>query len=627
MRAVAARIHSLLALVFLACMSAAGAQDLQDMIGRTVKLTGQWDGVHFQGSKLQAWDTRKDSGRGRVLGRIEHVDMANRMLQIGPIAVEWDQRTLWEGVSPEELASMQTIEVSGRVVGPAKLRAKSAKPAQIPPNYFQLRGTVTAMDTLGDERLRVTVLGVPVEAESHAAREIYGTSLTRRPDERRPADQFSRPFFGHPLTIGGELKTKTRYLKDFALEAARPDDIGRIDQELQIELSYPLSNKALLFLEGKILYEAEVYAEDGNREFQSSLERGEMWLYLDRLFASNLSLQIGRQNFYERRSWWWDQDLDAVRLHYNVPDLHAEISVARELGDVATELDRNDPQREDVLRILGNTAWRWARNQRLDTFFLYHDDRSRRHGIGQWVVKGREDPSDATLTWVGGRLSGEIDFDAHGEVDYWIEGAAVHGHEQLLELHRVRGRPDRRVVTDRTKRDVSGWAFESGASWQAKFRGKPTLTLSYAFGSGDRDPGQGADRSFRQTAIQGNKARFNGVDRFRYYGELVNPELSNLHIPTAALGFSFWEASSVEFLYHYYRQVHAADFLRNARIRANPEGRSANIGQELDVVVGLEDWEPFEIEAVVSAFRAGSAYGSLAGNMAYAFFLNVDYNF
>ncbi|MGK2942922.1 MAG: alginate export family protein [Immundisolibacter sp.] len=624
MRVATTYTSRLIALALAVTVSVAGAQDL---LGRKVKLTGQWDGVQFQGTRLQVWDTHKDSTRGRIRGKVEHLDVPNRTLRIGPISVEWDLKTRWEGLAPEQIASMPAVEVSGAVLSPAKLRAKSVRPASIGPGQFQLRGTVMAAGTARDAASGLTLLGVPVEVPSGAVKNLYGASLTRRPDERRPSDQFSAFVLGRPLTIGGELKTQSRYLKDLALNPQKLDDVARIDQELQIEVSYPLNDRALVFLEGKVLYEAEVYAQDKSRKFERSLERGEMWLYLDQLFASNFSLQIGRQNFYEPRSWWWDQDLDAVRFHYNTLDWHAELSVARELGDVATELDRNDPQREDVLRVLGHTAWRWARNHRLDAFFLYHDDRSERQRVGELVTKEREDPSDATLIWAGGRLSGELDFAQHGEVDYWIEGAAVRGHERLLDFDRVSGRPDRRVVDSRAKRDVSGWAFESGVSWQAELPARPTLTLSYAFGSGDRNPGHGADRSFRQTGLQGDKARFGGVDRFRYYGELLNPELSNLHIPTAAVGFSFWDASSVEFLYHHYRQVHAADFLRNGRVRSGPDGRSTDIGQEFDIVLGLEDWEPFEIEAVVSAFRAGAAYGSLAGNMAYAFFLNVDYNF
>ena len=43
-------------------------------------------------------------------------------------------------------------------------------------------------------------------------------------------------------------------------------------------------------------------------------ERGETWLYMSHLFGSNFSLQVGRQNLREPRSWWWDKDLDALRL-------------------------------------------------------------------------------------------------------------------------------------------------------------------------------------------------------------------------------------------------------------------------------------------------------------------------
>jgi alginate production protein len=84
---------------------------------------------------------------------------------------------------------------------------------------------------------------------------------------------------------------------------------------------------------------------------------------------------------------------------------------------------------------------------------------------------------------------------------------------------------------------------------------------------------------------------FDGVNYFHYYGELLQPELSNMQIWTTAVGFRFWQSSSVEFVYHLYHQVHPAAFLRNARIDADPTGKRRAIGQEWDVVVGLQEWK------------------------------------
>jgi hypothetical protein len=49
---------------------------------------------------------------------------------------------------------------------------------------------------------------------------------------------------------------------------------------------------------------------------------------------------------------------------------------------------------------------------------------------------------------------------------------------------------------------------------------------------------------------------------------------------------------------HLYRQVEPAPFLRDVHIRAEPEGERRSVGQEWDVVIGIEEWEHIEIELI-----------------------------
>ena len=117
------------------------------------------------------------------------------------------------------------------------------------------------------------------------------------------------------------------------------------------------------------------------------------------------------------------------------------------------------------------------------------------------------------------------------------------------------------------------------------------------------------------------------MNRFRYYGELLDPELSNLRIATASVGFRFLDESSVEFLYHFYKQVDATTFLRDALIKRAPTGRSHSIGQESDVAIGIEEWEHLELELIGAAFRAGAAYGREGGEWSYLTALKLKLNY
>jgi hypothetical protein len=442
----------------------------------------------------------------------------------------------------------------------------------------------------------------------------------RPPDDRRPADQWTIPLFNRTLTIGGELESKLGYERNFSLSDGAKDAVLSLSQELVLEFSYPVTSNILLFLEGIAFHESDLYTAGLTRRYTGGVELGQAWVSLSKLLGTDFSLRIGRQAIWENRNWWWDDDLDAVRLMYEARRFKAEFTVAREVGRLST-VNTLDAAYRDIVRWLAHTEWRWARNHWLDAFFLYHNDRSSQHFVGQRVSARREDPSDAEMFWLGARVSGELDLKRFGELEYLLDGAWVRGRDIEVEYE------DNMRVSSRIRQKVNGWALNAALSWETKLLGEPTLTLGYAIGSGDRTSKRGEDRGFRQTGIHSNEGRFNGVNYFHYYGELLQPELSNLQIWTVALGFPFWRSSSVEFVYHLYRQVHPAPFLRDARVDADPTGKKRGIGQEWDVVLGLQEWKRVEIELIGSLFRAGRAYGPLSGKNAFGLFFEIDFNF
>ena len=157
------------------------------------------------------------------------------------------------------------------------------------------------------------------------------------------------------------------------------------------------------------------------------------------------------------------------------------------------------------------------------------------------------------------------------------------------------------------------------------FKWKPNLTIGFARGSGG---GSGdIDSSFRQTGLQANKWRFQGVKRFRYYGELLRPELSNLSVATIGAGMPLLNNSSVDVTYHRYQQVQARDSLRNTRLRADPNGDSRDIGKELDIVLGIRENKRWEFALIGAQFRGGQAFSQQPNRIARLFLLELTYNF
>ena len=241
----------------------------------------------------------------------------------------------------------------------------------------------------------------------------------------------------------------------------------------------------------------------------------------------------------------------------------------------------------------------------LSLFVLYQQDYSKLEDIGSIVRDDERDEFDANITWAGLRSQGVVEVFDDGQLEYWLDSAWVEGRETAIDFGEISD--DIRIVDAIDRNKFNRWAVDTGIILETQLPGNLTFTLSYAIGSPE----------FRQTGLQNNNNRFRGVDRFRYYGELLRPELKNMEIWTAALGFPLLSDSSVEFVYHNYHQVDARPFLRDARVRAALNGVNTSIGQEWDLIFGFEETENIEMEFVFAVFRAGSAYGELKGKTAF----------
>jgi hypothetical protein len=406
---------------------------------------------------------------------------------------------------------------------------------------------------------------------------------------------------------------------DYELDPAAKDDLLEVEPALVVGLFYRLTESNSIYFENELQYKNEYYSEIGKTYNKWIVERQESWIYFGNVLESEFSLQIGRQSYEDERQWWWDEQLDSVRLHYDTDNFHSELALAQELARESTEDDRMDPEKEDILRALGHSAYSQDDALRLDVFALYQDDHSDQPEQEAIVKPYLEDESDADLFWYGARLSGEIEADDMGEFLYWVDAAGITGDETLFEFEEEDEGDN--VVDEIIKRDVSGWGVDTGITWRTGILSDMAMTLGYARGSGDKNPDERTDRSFRQTGLN------EGDMRFQYYGELLNPDLSNLQIWTISVGFELWESSFVDFIYHNYRQVHPADFLRESDIEADPEGVSKSVGDEFDLVVNIEQWEDYEVEFSGSMFHAGDAFGPLSGETAYRLMMEINYLF
>ncbi len=456
---------------------------------------------------------------------------------------------------------------------------------------------------------------------------LRGTSVGSNIDDRRPDDQLQVSLFNRPLTIGGEYGVTPEHEHDFEFDEDQDDDSTFVELSWAIEFLYEWSPNVTFFFDTAIFYAPEVRDEGGSLSSDSGLERGQAWVLIEELFGSNFSLQIGSHYFSEDREWFWDELLDGISLQYETDDFFVDLGIAQALARESTDDDGIDPEDKDVRRLIATVQWDWARRQYLDFFFLSQQDNSRTHQPGELIDEDDEDEVDGDVWWFGTRMTGRLKFDRVGRFYYWWDTAIVRGDEVVIDFDDADDRPGIREVDEIFEHPVEGWATDFGVTWESRLPWRPSVTLGYAYGSGEPTDNRREDTSFRQTGLEGNNDRFRGVNRFRFYGELLDPELSNLRISTISIGFPLFEESSVELLYHRYNQVHATPFLRNAKIDQSPEGEHRDVGQEIDLVLGIEEWKHVELEIIAAMFRAGKAYDEFAGERAASFVFKFNYNY
>ncbi len=628
------KLAAILAVIILAMPSYVQAGNFDP---KWFRLFGHWEGEKLKTIRADTIQLRlpeEDPKKGQVSGQIETIDHQKQTLQIGPFIIKWSDKTEFDRLTPAKLKRGMTLKVSGLIADgysfiPKKITQESTPYA---PSSLQVTGLSSVSTMRADGEHEFTILNVTV----HTPQNGYNIfkSLIRRQDVRRPDDQFKFDLFGQPVTIGGEYDFNPGFRDDLDLDKKEKDGSLRIDQELKLEAFYPLSRFTAVFLSFKGISESRFNnAPDFDR---TSLEiaRDETWIYFDRIAGTGFGLQFGSQNVSETREWRWDKDMDALRLYYNQGPLHFELTGGKQIGGESTR--RSIAAEDDeIYRVLGLGSWMWNSKQRLEFYFLQQWDRSTKESKGQIINSINRDTYDQNMAWFGARAIGELGLDNYGSLNYWVDVAGVHGNEtvtdysdKVSDADNAKDLPDsQRRVKGLNRNKVSGWAFDLGAFWTLPVKFEPTFTLSYARASGDSDPNDGNNSTFRQTGIQRNNWRFNGVNRFRIYGELLRPELSNLGIFTSAFGVRLLKNSSIELVYHKYDQVVAADNLRNANINADPNGRNRDIGQEVNLIANFREWKNLELGIEGAVFDPGKAFDKDTNDLAWSIFFDVNYNF
>jgi alginate production protein len=531
----------------------ASAHDV--IVGHWLEVRGEMrDDGSFVASKAELGAPLR---REVLIGEIESATGRGRYRLLGQ-TVSVDSETRVRGFETAAEIVGERVKVEGRWRTGSGLEAREISARG--PGRERLAGRVEGVRTKGDAVV-VEIMGILVtlptlvelSVESLAAAAV--APVRTREEE---ADEVSEDdLFGDGIRLGertallGQLRLAHASEENFDLDQEDAED--RLDDDASVRLRLEWRpRRAVVVLEGRAQERYRDDEEDGTST-RNEFVLGETYALLLNPFGEGTDVQIGRQDFDDEREWIYDQNLDGVRVHSALGGLHLELSASTTLGE-GRERDRE--------------SINWAG-------YLSGDVGVRE--LVAWVLHRDYDSLDESLTHVGVRALGEA---------HWLDLAYLTGDRQGVR--------------------VGAWGLDLGSTFQPEWAGPFSFTVAYAYGSGGGGDSQAG--VFQQTGLQDNNGKFAGVTSFRYYGELVDPELSNLHIATVGFGARLASRSSLDLVMHYYRQDVARNRLGDAEVSQKLDGVHRDLGWEIDVVWGDRRWKSWDFEVVGAYFAPGEAF-------------------
>ena len=378
------------------------------------------------------------------------------------------------------------------------------------------------------------------------------------------------------LSAGGRVKFEYVLEKDFDLNHSISDDRNILNPELSLAFLYNPGKNVQMFLNlglseevtfsssQLIVSQAYITMKKELREnllsaFQQPGGEGD---------TSILTLQIGRQRFKDEREWLFDEEMDAVRLSWVAGDALVELSMSRKGLFDGDLLGTEEDERINNYHLVYK---RYALEKRI-TIAAYG------------LIRDNKVPGGRNPLFLGLHASGKV----VNDLDYWLEIARESGKDG--------------------SKDIRGIGLDLGSSYQFNHPLRPAVTFGFAFGSGDADSNDSIDRRFRQSGLEDNQGKFNGVTSFKYYGELVDPELSNLLIFTGGLGIRPTRKSSVDLVFHEYLQDQVSAKLKGWAIEAKPAGLSRRLGKEIDLITGYREIRDLDTKLILGYFIPEDAF-------------------
>ena len=516
--------------------------------GEAVEVTGQWNPGErvFVASRIEKLPGgRKPSARGAI----DSLDRSAARFSLFGREVEVDETTVFVADSGRHEGHFDALMPGMRVdvnadAGPTAAWKATEVVWRGLKASDKVKGTITEVGPLADTTQTIQISGLDILVtegtdlkSDYLMEELLGTLFSDEGDANLPHLRVG------PLRLAGYARMSTYRDDGYTLSPADDDSlVGQPALALQIAGFWTPPVQTMV----DVRFSSDQSWADNRLDVgNTTLELLQGYAVLRTRGERGAALVVGKQRVRDQREWLFDEYLDAVRLY---------LTMARPLVLEASYIPSLFPPP-------GESFATWD-DLLLRARFIPD---SRNEANVYWLKRRDSSPRRRQPLYLGFSCSGRPSSWLRG----WLEATLLRGEDK--------GRPQR------------GYAFDFGTTFTTRGRVRPSLTLAYALGSGEEKlPGDPYSQEFRQTGYEDNSGRFGGFSSFKYYGEVLDPELSNLQVMTAAAGIRFGYSVSVDAVVHAYQQQLPDDELRAALpLEGAPNGSSRDLGRELDFILGV----------------------------------------
>jgi alginate production protein len=546
--------------------------------GRAYEIKGKWDkdGQALIATDIEILPRRRLPKLRGPIQQIDYRDSTLTMYGVPIIVYKHTEFIVSNGRKEnfEALKEGQRIEVSCKFDDEGRWLARK----------------ITIGDIKKSDKVKGTITRTAIDGEPPDTLEISGLRivLVRETDINDPSGSYQtieKVLFDDPVLVnvpssegtlgdrlypGGDYRQSIEREKEYDLSDLIQSDVYEAQPELRLELAGLWSNSlrtfAQLRMRQRVILDGQ-RSDDINRKLEVSFTQ--LYAVMRNIADRGIALQVGRQEFKESREWVYDDYLDAFHFFY-----YGRQPLVFEAAYVHAVVPLKDKFRNWTDR-LGQVRWVFDKHNQLEAYFLSRLD--------------SDTASQREPLWYGFRYCGRY----KQAISPWLEISVMRGNKKSQKM--------------------KGQALDIGSVFKANgVRFTPSFTVSYASATGDRTGHGPTDYTFRQTGYEDNSDYSGGVTRLRYYGEILDPELSNLKILTCGAGVRPSSLTSVDVIYHSYRQDQPHDDLKGADLidpPARPNGVSKDIGWELDFVFAVTNlWQRVTMGWTTGIFKPGEAF-------------------